>query len=235
MKQLFRSLNMAISQHKEDKTDSRSNKRVQDRLLDAAEELFCEHGFEGTSIRDIATAAGCNIAAVNYYFRGKDKLYAELWRRELTQMRDARLQSIQQVMSESGDKPSLEDLLTSFAHAFIGPFVDESRSRRLMKLMAREMIDQHVPADMFVEEVVKPTVGAMQGALLKVCPGLEESKIPLLIVFLAGQLAHVVHIKAMFEQLESAEMPQFDLTEAVDHVVKFSAAGIRAYVEEGMG
>lgn len=223
---------MAISGQKEG--NSGSDKSVQDRLLDTAEHLFSEHGFEGASVRDIAADAGCNIAAVNYYFGHKDKLYTEVWRRQLLQMRDARLQAIEQVMSESGGKPALEDLLRSFANAFIGPFRDESRSRRFMNLMAREMIDQRVPVNMFVDEVVKPTMGAVRGALLKACPGLEESKIPLLIVFLAGQLMHVVHTKAMFEKVEMPEMSAFDFNEAVDHIVKFSAAGIRAYVEEKM-
>ncbi|MGB2808375.1 MAG: CerR family C-terminal domain-containing protein [Sedimentisphaerales bacterium] len=219
---------MAISGQKQG--NSGSDKPVHDRLLDAAEELFSEHGFEGASVRDIAADAGCNIAAVNYYFGGKDKLYTEVWRRHLLQMRDARLQAIEQVMSESGDKPSLEDLLRSFANAFVGPFRDENRSRRFMNLMAREMIDQRVPVNLFVDEVVKPTMGAVREALLRACPGLDESKIWLLIVFLAGQLMHVVHVKTMFEQTEIAEMPAFDLNEAVDNIVKFSAAGIRAYV-----
>ncbi|MHC4545895.1 MAG: TetR/AcrR family transcriptional regulator [Planctomycetota bacterium] len=218
---------MAISGQKQG--ISGSDKPVQDRLLDAAEQLFSEHGFEGASVRDIAGAAGCNIAAVNYYFGSKDKLYTEVWRRQLVQMRDARLQAIEQVMCESGGKPSLEDLLKSFANAFIGPFVDESRSRWLMRLMAREMVDQHVHVNVFVDEVIKPTMSAMGGALMKACPGLEESKIPLLIVFLAGQLIHVVHVKAMFDQTEIPGMSPFDLNEAIDNIVKFSAAGIRAY------
>jgi len=220
---------MAISGQKQG--NSGSNKSVQDRLLDAAEELFSEHGFEGTSVREIAAAADCNIASVNYYFGGKDKLYTEVWRRHLLQMRDARLQAIEQVMSESGGIPALEDLLRSFANAFVGPFRDESRSRRFMNLMAREMIDQRVPVNLFIDEVVKPTMGAVREALLSSCPGLKESIIPLLIVFLAGQLMHVVHIKAMFEKVEMPEMSAFDLNDAVEHIVKFSAAGIRAYAD----
>jgi len=65
---------------------------------------------------------------------------------------------------------------------------------------------------------------------MKACPGLDESKIPLIIVFFVGHLMHVVYIKAMLDQIEMAKMPAFDLTDAVDNVVKFSAAGIRAYV-----
>ena len=122
---------MAISGQKQG--NSGSDKPVQDRLLDAAEQLFSENGFDGASVRDIAAAAGCNIAAVNYYFGSKDNLYTEVWRRQLVQMRDTRLQAIEQVMSESNGIPSLEDLLKSFANAFIAPFVDESRSRWLMR------------------------------------------------------------------------------------------------------
>ena len=208
------------------------DKPVRDRLLDAAEELFCEHGFEGASIRDIAAYADCNIASVNYYFGGKEKLYIEVWRRHLVQMRDARVASIDKIMSQSQAPPRLEDLLTSFANAFIEPMADKSRSRRLIKLMTREMLDRRLPANMFVEEMIKPTMTAMQKALTKTCPGLDESKVPLVVFSIVGQLVHVIRIKAMFEQTDSAEMPKFDLTEAVDHIVKFSAAGIRAYAEE---
>jgi AcrR family transcriptional regulator len=229
MTRVFRRLIMAISQ--DNKTDAGSKKPVRDRLLDVAEELFCERGFEGTRIRELATVGGCNIASVNYYFGGKELLYIEVWRRILVRMRDARLTSIRQVMSQSDASPSLEDLLRSFATAFIGPLMDETKGRSLLKLMAREMLDQHLPAKMLVEEVIKPTMAAMQQALPKACPGLEESKVPLMIFSIAGQLVHAIRVKAMFEQTDNGGIPGLDLTDAVDHIVKFSAAGIRAYTE----
>ena len=56
------------------KPDFDIDKSVKERLLDAAEELFCGHGYQGTSIRDIAASADCNIASANYYFGGKNNL-----------------------------------------------------------------------------------------------------------------------------------------------------------------
>jgi len=44
-------------------------------IIKTAMQLFAEKGYEGTSIRDLATAAGVNIAMVNYYFGSKDKLF----------------------------------------------------------------------------------------------------------------------------------------------------------------
>ncbi len=216
----------------DNKTNSNTNKGVRDRLLDAAEELFCEHGFEGASIRDIAAAAKCNIASVNYYFGGKEKLYEEVWRRHLITMRDARIASIDNVMSQEKGKPQLEILLRSFAEAFIGPLVDESRVRRLSKLWAREMIDQHLPANMFMDDIITPTLTAMGTALVKACPDLEEPKVPFVVFSVVGQLIHVIRIKAMFEQDDDTGLPIFNLAEAIDHIVKFSAAGIRAYAED---
>lgn len=47
-------------------------------ILDAAEELFADRGFEGTSVRDIAGLAGVNLAMISYYFGSKEKLLIAL-------------------------------------------------------------------------------------------------------------------------------------------------------------
>jgi AcrR family transcriptional regulator len=49
-----------------------NDKQVQ--IIQIAEELFASRGFEGTSVRDIAEAAGINIAMISYYFGSKEKL-----------------------------------------------------------------------------------------------------------------------------------------------------------------
>ncbi len=208
-------------------------KNVKDRLLDAAEGLFCEQGFKGTSIRDIAASAGCNIASVNYYFGSKEKLYEKVWQRYLIPMRDARIASINKVISQAKAQPNLEDLLRSFADTFVGSMADTSRASRLSKLLAREYIDSHLPTNMFVNEVMTPTITAMHRALVKTCPDLDESKILLMVFSVVGQLVHLVHIKTMFEHGgDDLSMPIFDSDEAINHIVKFSAAGIRAYTDK---
>ncbi len=218
---------------KKHKVNGVSDKKdVRERLLEAAEVLFCDQGFSGTSVRDLAREAGCNIASVNYYFGGKEQLYKELWRQYLVRMRDVRLSGIDKVMSESGGKPSLEALLRAFAYAFLGPFIDEPRSGRLMKLMAREMLDQHLPANMFIDDMIMPTMKAMGTALVSVCPSLDNDHVPHLLFSVVGQLIHLVRVKAMFEDVPESEFPTFELPAGVDHIVRFSAAGIRAYAQE---
>jgi len=215
------------------KLSNSADKPVQERLVDAAEELFCEHGFDETTVRDLAAAARCNVAAVNYYFGGKEKLYVEVWRRRLVLMRKARLTSIETVMSASDGKARLEDLLRASANAFVEPVVHPSKTRQFTRLMARELIDPHLPEDVFAKELIQPTMAALGEALIKTCPGLDRSKVVLVILSFIGQLMHMVHIKTWFEEVaqERMELPKLDLAEVVDHVVEFSAAGIRAYAK----
>lgn len=49
-----------------------SDKQLQ--ILEVAERLFAERGFEGTSVRDIAHEANVNVAMISYYFGSKEKL-----------------------------------------------------------------------------------------------------------------------------------------------------------------
>jgi AcrR family transcriptional regulator len=53
-----------------------SDKR--EHILNVAEELFAEKGFDGTSVRDIAQRAGVNLAMISYYFGSKEKLLESL-------------------------------------------------------------------------------------------------------------------------------------------------------------
>jgi AcrR family transcriptional regulator len=60
--------------------------KVQDKrddILDVAEKLFAEQGFEAISVREISKAADINIAMVSYYFGSKEKLYEEVVNRKL--------------------------------------------------------------------------------------------------------------------------------------------------------
>jgi AcrR family transcriptional regulator len=50
----------------------------QEQILEVAEMLFSERGYEGTSVRSISQKAGVNVAMISYYFGSKEKLFAEL-------------------------------------------------------------------------------------------------------------------------------------------------------------
>ncbi|PSD09742.1 TetR/AcrR family transcriptional regulator, partial [Stenotrophomonas maltophilia] len=73
---------------------------TKDRILGAAEELFAQHGFAGTSLRQVTSQADVNIAAVNYHFGSKENLVNEVFRRRMDEMTGARLAQLERARSE---------------------------------------------------------------------------------------------------------------------------------------
>ena len=64
---------------------------TKERILDTAEALFMEHGFEATGLRSMTAAAGVNLAAVNYHFGTKEELFESVLTRRLDPMNQERV------------------------------------------------------------------------------------------------------------------------------------------------
>ncbi|MEO6565431.1 MAG: helix-turn-helix domain-containing protein, partial [Casimicrobiaceae bacterium] len=74
---------------------------TKDRLLDAAEALFMEHGFEATSLRLITATAGANLAAANYHFGSKEELFQAVLTRRLDPMNQQRVELLDRFERET--------------------------------------------------------------------------------------------------------------------------------------
>src|SRR3954467_11365308 len=84
----------------------RSVSATKERILDSAETLFMEQGFEGTSLRAIPAAANVNLAAVNYHFGTKEELFQAVLTRRLDPMNQERIELLERVEHEAGGKPA---------------------------------------------------------------------------------------------------------------------------------
>ena len=73
---------------------------TKDRILGAAEELFAQFGFAGTSLRQVTSRADVNIAAVNYHFGSKENLVNEVFRRRMDEMSERRLSLLRLALEE---------------------------------------------------------------------------------------------------------------------------------------
>src|SRR6187401_3770986 len=70
------------------------------RILDVAEHLFMEHGFEATSLRGLTSSAGVNLAAVNYHFGSKEELFQAVLTRRLDPMNQERIELLDRIERE---------------------------------------------------------------------------------------------------------------------------------------
>src|SRR6476620_9432691 len=87
---------------------------TRERLIDAAGEVFAEHGFKGARVRDICARAGATVAAVNYYFRDKEGLYTTC----LAQWAQTALEKYPPLLGLSEDAPP-ERRFAAFVHSFL--------------------------------------------------------------------------------------------------------------------
>src|SRR4051812_14563130 len=89
------------------------------RILDAAEKLFAENGFDGTSLRDITTEARVNLAAVNYHFQTKESLIDAVIERRIMPINRRRME----MLEAAGRPPSVEQVVEAFLAPLLMPEV----------------------------------------------------------------------------------------------------------------
>ena len=88
---------------------------TRDRLLDAAQRLFVQHGIDATSLRAITTEADANLASVNYHFGSKEELIYEVFARHLTPLNRARVSLLDDLETNAQDQRlPLETILEAF-------------------------------------------------------------------------------------------------------------------------
>jgi TetR/AcrR family transcriptional regulator, regulator of cefoperazone and chloramphenicol sensitivity len=201
---------------------------TRERLIEVAERLFSEGGFTATSVRHITAEAGCNLAAINYHFGGKDQLYEEVFRRRLETTREQRVASIRRTVDEAGGSPSLETLLRAFSIAFLEPFMTTSAGRQWHRLMRRELHEPHLPQGMFVGGVITPVYEELAGALVRLHPGLDLETARCCTYSVVGQLVQLLRVERYSEEPTFERATQMSLPELIEHVVVFSVAGIHA-------
>jgi AcrR family transcriptional regulator len=80
---------------------------TRERLLDAAEDLFGEHGFDGASVRAITAHARANLGAVTYHFGSKEELYLAAFFRRVRPVNERRLAELAALREARGPKQPL--------------------------------------------------------------------------------------------------------------------------------
>src|SRR5438876_1238178 len=109
----------------------------------AAEQLFMEHGFEATSLRQLTTAASVNLAAVNYHFGSKEELFQAVLTRRLDPMNQERIELLEKVERDAGGRPlSCEKILFAMLIPALRLARDERRGgKNFLRLLGRAYAD----------------------------------------------------------------------------------------------
>lgn len=79
-------------------------------ILDVAEKLIAKKGFEGTSVRDISTAAKINVAMISYYFGSKEKMMSYLYRYRVQKTRES-FAEFAEIIKEGKPEMQMKELI----------------------------------------------------------------------------------------------------------------------------
>ncbi|MBM4104198.1 MAG: TetR/AcrR family transcriptional regulator [Planctomycetes bacterium] len=194
---------------------------VRHRLLDAAEKLFCEKGYDNTSVRDLTAAASCNVAAVNYYFGGKDKLYQEMFRRQMQIICESQMNKVDEILSRPN--PTLEDFVREVITPPLQAAYEKQLRGQVMQLMVREVLNNSMHGEEIVNTCHIRIMNHTVDALMRLVDGLDREKARLIFSSLDSLQLHPFLF--MDKYLSIIEGLTFD--RLIDHIVRFACAAIR--------
>ena len=118
-------------------------------LLEEAKKLFCEKGFEATSVRDICQSADVNVSSIKYHFEDKASLYRECFK----DYGISRLSSTNKILTHAKSKAEFQTMMIDFCHDFIEANIEKMH---ILKLITREIESENpMIEDIFQETFLK--------------------------------------------------------------------------------
>ncbi|WP_176765557.1 TetR/AcrR family transcriptional regulator [Vibrio xiamenensis] len=202
--------------------------RTKDRILDVAEGLFAEHGFNDTSLRVITSKAGVNLASVNYHFGDKKTLVRAVLNRYLEAfmpaMQDALITlNLNQDYTMADVFESLRAPLRSLNQ------VRPNGTSRFMSLIGRGYTDVQGHLRWFITTRYQETLTLFVESVMKANPNLTEETLFWRLHFTLGTCVFTMaSSQALSEIAQSNYGHEVELKAVVDQLIVYLAAGVGA-------
>ena len=202
------------------------NLKTRMRLLDAAGEVFAEHGFRKTTVREICKRANANLAAVNYHFRDKESLYSAV----LLYAHRCACEKYPPNLGLRGDA-TVEQRLLAHVRSLLLRIFDEGRPAWHGKLMSREMIEPTRALDTLVENNIRP----LSQQLELIVSGLlgqqaNNRQVRLCTMSIVAQCLFYHHARPVISRLYPKQKysPE-DVEQLADHITHFSLGALKEF------
>ena len=206
---------------------SKSKETSREKLIQSADRLFADRGFDGVSVRDIANDAGVNSALVGYYFRGKEGLLAEVYMRHCEPLKLERTRLLKEY-GANGKRPTLEQILD----AFIRPSLQESQGteadRSFSRLRAILSAENSLLLEQLVAQNLDETDHLFVNAFSKCLPKLSTEAVFWRFHFLLGALYYTAMRPYRIKTLSKGKCDVSDAVATTEELIHYASAGFRA-------
>jgi AcrR family transcriptional regulator len=197
---------------------------TKDRILGAAEELFAQYGFSGTSLRQVTSRADVNIAAVNYHFGSKENLVNEVFRRRMDEMSAKRLTALKAAVDAGA---GLESILAAFVEPALAMAQDRHGGASFMRVIARAYAEKNDALRKFLSDHYGHVLREFAKAIATVVPELSKEELYWRLDFLAGALTYAMSDFGLIKR-PSGSSESAHRTRAARELIRFAAAGFRS-------
>jgi TetR/AcrR family transcriptional regulator, regulator of cefoperazone and chloramphenicol sensitivity len=203
-------------------TPVRNQDETRRKLLDAASEVFAEHGYQAATVREICTRAGANIASVNYHFGDKLALYSELLKTAVTESENP-------AMTGAMHAATPEDALRAFITVMFRHIIRPDRPTWYAKAMAHELAHPTPALAVVVEHVIRPKARVLYRIVGEIIGRPElDKKTRLCAHSVIGQVVHYIHARPVIGLLwPELQMCPETTEEIANHIADFSLAALK--------
>jgi AcrR family transcriptional regulator len=171
---------------------------TRERILDAAERLFAQGGYDRTSLRAITGSAGVNLAAVNYHFGSKEALLKAVIERRLVPLNEVRMERLRAVLErarEGDGRPAVGDVLTAFMEPTLRFKESGEGARDFITLVASAFsVPAGGPVRNIFMRMVEPLFRNLFGALREALPGVPEDVLMWRVHFAMGAMLRTMQM-----------------------------------------
>ena len=205
-----------------------SEPSASERLLDAAERLFAEHGMSDVGLRAISTAANVNLASISYHFGSKEKLVEEVFRRRAEKIAGDRILGLKRALADPDKTLRLERIVRAFLESgFTGGDTPESAAR-FARLRARISTEDTDLARRLLSECFDAGSRQFIAALAELLPDLDDEQVAWRFHSMLGVMVYTMANPGRIQALTEGHCDPSDYLAAVDHLVPIVAAMFRS-------
>ncbi len=199
------------------------------RLLDAAGEVFAEHGYRAATVRQICEKAGTNIAAVNYHFGDKEGLYMAVLRFVPKSYAEKHAADL-----SLSTPATAEQKLRAYVRSLLRRVFDKGRPGWHTKILAREMIEPTRALDMLVEEGGRPMHRELALIIRELLgPEASDKAVRLCTMSIVSQCVYYHHARPVIARLyPQQKYDRKEVEDIAEHITRFSLLAVKGLSKE---
>ena len=204
------------------------------RILDAAEELFMQHGFEGTSMRHLTSRAGVNLATVNYHFGSKQALIEAVFRRRLDPMNLERIAELERL--EAANNLSPEAIIRAFLLPSLRLVEDaKGGGRNFIRLLGRTYSEPAKEIRALIGQMYAPAMERYKKALERALPQMPADELVWRMHFMFGTLAYTLAATDTVQLIAGCKPEdRYDARLLEERLTAFLTAGLHAPINSSI-